>query len=347
MSELAVVVDDFALATLPRLEQDLAQAGAMVMRAFKGLPNPNLLRRHRGVAVVGGPHRVGLLSRLELATATVPAPVVAALPIGLAASPDLRGPGVVDLVPAGTRGAAERILLMAQVPIVSGRSGEHRRLAPAPALPGPTPLEAGLAPDRRGAPDGVELVAVASSTGGVWVLAALLRELPARGRAVLVAQHMEGTFAGFLADWLRDASGWPAVLVSHPVPLSPGTVYVAAAGMDLGVEAGRVRAMPASSRHVPSGDRLFREVAAAAGPDAVGVVLSGMGSDGAEGLAEIVRSGGRALCQEPASAVVPSMPQAALRRNPGALAVPPQALAAAVARRPPFGLPLAAEGSLG
>ncbi|HEX9050824.1 MAG TPA: hypothetical protein VF841_09860, partial [Anaeromyxobacter sp.] len=116
---VAVVVDDWALEAVPGLDQELAREGALVMRAFRGVPNPHLLRRYRGAAVVGGPDRTALLSRLERATASVPAPVIAILPEGVAPGADLRGPGVVDLIPAGARGVGRRILLMARVPVVS------------------------------------------------------------------------------------------------------------------------------------------------------------------------------------------------------------------------------------
>jgi two-component system chemotaxis response regulator CheB len=326
---LAIVVDDYALAAFPTLERELAREGALVMRAFKGTPNPNLLRRYRGAAVVGGPDRTGLLARLERATTSLAAPVVAVLPAGVAPSADLRGPGVVDLVPAGARAVGRRIVLMAGVPVVTAA-----RARP-PAIP---------VPERAGAPAAVaiadgpaggggEVVAVASSTGGVWVLAALLRALPRAGRAVLVAQHMEQEFVGFFAEWLRDASGWPTVVVDDPAPLRDGAAYVAAGGLDLVLDGGTVRALPASSRYVPCADRLLAS-AAQAGARAVGVVLSGMGADGAEGLAAVARAGGRALCQEPGSAVVASMPESALRRARGAVAVEPAALATAIGLAP-------------
>lgn len=339
MTQLAVVLDDFALGAVPGLERELAHAGAIVMRSFRGLPNPNLLRRYRGAAVVGGPDRFGLLSRLETATATIAAPVIAILPAGVAPAPELRGPGVVDLIPAGARGVAERILLMARVPIVSGRHaatarGEAPPPARAAASPGALrPLAAPPPPPPLAAPDpGAELVAIASSTGGVWVLAALLRELPPRGRAVVVAQHMEREFVPFFAEWMQAVTGWRTVVVSEPVAYVPGTVYVPAGGLDLAIEAGTLRTVPPASRYVPSGDRLLRAAASAAGARAVGVVLSGMGSDGADGLAEIAARGGRALCQDPATAAVPSMPESALRKVPKALAAPPETLAGAVAR---------------
>ncbi|HSN12982.1 MAG TPA: chemotaxis protein CheB, partial [Anaeromyxobacteraceae bacterium] len=94
----------------------------------------------------------------------------------------------------------------------------------------------------------------------------------------------------------------------------------------------RVVARDACSRYVPNGDRLLRS-ASALGPRAIGLVLSGMGSDGADGLAELARRGGRALCQEPATAVVGSMPESALRKTPAAAAAPPDRLAAAIGAR--------------
>ncbi|HUL58708.1 MAG TPA: CheB methylesterase domain-containing protein [Anaeromyxobacteraceae bacterium] len=326
---VALVVDDWSLEALPGLERDLAQAGALLMRSFRGLPNPHLLRRWGGAAVVGGPDRATLLSRLELATASVAAPVIAVLPPGLAAAPELRGPGVVDVLAAGTAAAAERILLMARVPVVASRRAVEREARAAPgAAPGALPAGGpGPVLDAAAAPEATQALAVASSTGGVWILAAMLRALP-RDRAVLVAQHLEAGFVPFFAEWLRGVSGWPTEIVSAPVACRSGVAYVAAGGLDLLAREREVLGASASSRHVPCGDRLLRSAAEAFGADATGLVLSGMGADGAEGLAEIVRRGGRALCQDPATAVVSSMPEAALRRVRGAAVAAPEALAA-------------------
>ena len=333
---IAVVLDDHALRIFPGLDADLARAGALVMRSFKNTANPQLLRRHAGVAVVGGLDRAGLLDRLERATTTlagVQAPVIGILPAGVTAGRELLGPGVVDLVPAGTIRVAERILLMARVPVVTG--ARPRPAAPPPAsspAPGPTAQPPGraLTPARpvavapRGAP--ADVVVVASSTGGVWVLGAMLRDLRA-DPAVLVAQHMDAEFVSFFAEWLEGVSGWRVLLVEDAAPLQGGVVYVPCGGRDLVVaEDERVRAVASSSRYVPSADRLLASAARLSGR-ATGVVLSGMGSDGAVGLAELVRHGGRALCQAPGTAVVPSMPEAALRAALGAVAIPPDALA--------------------
>jgi two-component system chemotaxis response regulator CheB len=344
---VAVVLDDHALRVFPGLDAELARAGALVMRSFKNTPNPQLLRRHAGVGVVGGPDRAGLLDRLERATTTlagVPAPVIGILPPGVPAGRELLGPGVVDLVPAGAAGVAERILLMAKVPVVTGvrarpartpsapppsgavRSGERAAVTRAAAPPGRAPARPAAS-----APAGVaaDVVAVASSTGGVWVLGAMLRDL--RGDvAVLIAQHMDAEFVPFFAEWLEGVSGWRVLLVDDDAPLKPGVAFVPAGGCDLVLADGdRVRALPSTSRYVPCADRLLASVARV-GDRATGVVLSGMGSDGANGLAELARRGGRAMCQAPASAVVPSMPEAALRAATGAMAIPPDALATTI-----------------
>lgn len=334
MSRLAVVLDDYALAALPRVDDQLARSGALVMRSFRGTPNPHLLRRMpecRGAAVVGGPDRRGLVARLETATATLAVPVIAALPPGVAPTPHLRGPGVVDLVPAGTGRAAERIALMAAVPIVTG--GPRLAMSASAGRSGPISTSAASASAvstlTAGAPPRV--VGVASSTGGVWVLARLLGALAGRQReAVLIAQHLEGDFVPFFAEWLTSVSGMPIVVVSEPVLLAPGKAYVPAGGHDLEVEGDHAVSMPPTSRFVPCADRLLRSIARTFGARGAAAVLSGMGSDGALGAAEVRDAGGRVVCQLPSTAVVPSMPESALRRAPGMLAVPPDALAEAL-----------------
>jgi two-component system chemotaxis response regulator CheB len=177
------------------------------------------------------------------------------------------------------------------------------------------------------------VLAIASSTGGVWVLAGLLQGYRRRATtAVLVAQHLEAEFVGFFADWLASVTGWPAVLVEDEAPLEAGRLYLAGGGRDLVAEPARVLALPAASRYVPCADRLLASVARAHGARARAAVHSGMGADGAAGLSEVARCGGRVACQAPATAVVPSMPESALRLAPGAEVASPEALGAVLAR---------------
>ncbi len=338
MSRLAVVLDDYALAALPGIDDALARSGVLVLRSFRGMPNPQVLRRIpecRGAAVVGGPDRRGLVARLETATATLAAPVIAALPIGVAPTSDLRGPGVVDMLPAGTPRAAQRVALMAQVPIVT--AGPRLSVSPSSFAGRPSPSSTSMSnpnpgPTRDVAPGAPErVIGVASSTGGVWVLARLLASLVARRReAVAIAQHLEGDFVPFFADWLTSVSGMRTVVVSDPVTLESGAAYLPAGGLDLQVEGGCAASAPPISRFVPSADRLLRSLARSLGSRGAAVVLSGMGADGADGAAEVWRAGGRVVCQLPSTAIVPSMPEAALRCAPGITAAPPDALAEAL-----------------
>lgn len=328
MRPLAVALDDHALAAFPRLEIELATRDVRVLRSFAAVPGPRLLARLpdcRSVAVIGGKDWNELVQRLEQATATTRSPIIGILPPpqphDQGSRPDLRWPGVVDLIPPGERQPAERIVLMADVPIITalGRT------------PRPVEMPTGPAAPRNPARAASRAVGIASSTGGAWVLAQLLRSLTAECRdSLLIAQHLDAEFVPFFAQWLREVSGWHVCVVTDPAPLKPSTVYLATGGCDLVLEGESVRALPASSRFVPNGDRLLGSLARARRAQAVGLVLSGMGADGAAGLGEIARAGGRAVCQLPETAVVASMPQSALRAAPGALVAAPAFLASAL-----------------
>lgn len=338
MRELAVWVDDYALRALPGVELELSRTPALVLRSFARLPNPSTvgqLSRYQQVAVVGGLDFGDVVRRIELATTSLRIGVIGVLPAGAGSSKGLRGPGLVDLIPANTPAAAKRIALMAEVPIVSGRAPRADEAPPAQPPP-PAPLDAPAALP-LGKLEGAAF-AIASSTGGCWVLADVLRALDGkRIGPVLVAQHMDPDFVGFFARWLEAASGRRVCVVSELTPLADDGVYLAQGGCDLCVaDARHALSAPASGRFIPSANRLFRTFAEAFGPRGTAVVLSGMGEDGAEGLAAVVRKGGTALCQHPSTAIIPSMPAAAQRAAPGLLALAPEGLAVALGatRRP-------------
>jgi hypothetical protein len=329
MTSLAVAVDDYALATFPKLEIDLAAREVRVLRSFGAVPGPRLLDRLpdcHSAAVVGGRDWNELVQRLEQATATTRSPIIGVLPPpkpGDGRRPDLRWPGVVDLIPPGESAPAERIVLMSKVPIVTGQGRTPPRPIEAMRLP--------LPPAVAKARSGTRVVGIASSTGGTWVLAQVLRGLtPACRDAIMVAQHLDTDFVPFFAQWLHEVTGWPVSVVPDLAPLKGSTVFLAAGGKDLVLEGEMVRALPACSRFVPSGDRLLGSLARTQRAQAVGMVLSGMGADGAAGLGEIARAGGRAVCQLPDTAVVASMPQSALAAAPGAVLAAPAFLAAAL-----------------
>jgi chemotaxis response regulator CheB len=316
---LVVWVDDHALAVFPGLDADLAGQQAMVMRSFQRVPLPGTVAQfdsYRQVAVVGGVSFESLVSRVERTASGTRLPVVAVMPRDAppTGTPSF-GPGVVDVLRPGAADVARRIVTMSTVPVVSiGR--------------GPAAGSFQLLPAERKEP----VIAIASSTGGTFVLSELLRRIPVGSATVLVAQHIDADFAGFFASWLSDTSRWPVDVVTSPQPCASGRLYVGTGGMNLQVGSGPiVSCVVPKGRFVPSGDVLLSGVAAVFGAAAVGVVLSGMGDDGAVGLSAIAAAGGRAFVQAPESALIASMPQAALTRTPRAVPIDPRDLVAALA----------------
>jgi two-component system chemotaxis response regulator CheB len=193
----------------------------------------------------------------------------------------------------------------------------------------------------------MRVVALAASTGGPRALAELIPALPPDlGAAVLIAQHMPAGFTGSLAERLDRRSALPVSEARHGEPLMENRVYVAPGGRHLGLTVGtgglpRIDVTDHAPVHGvrPAADVLFRSVAECFGASAVGVVLTGMGRDGTDGLRLMRRAGAFAIVQDEASSTVYGMPKTALGLA-GADAVVglpdmAQAIAAALAGRPP------------
>ena len=203
---------------------------------------------------------------------------------------------------------------------------------PVPALPAPDPI----AGARR-------LVVVGASTGGPPALATILADLPPDlSVPVLVVQHMADGFVEGLADWLNGLSVLPVEMAVHGRRLRPGQVYVAPAGVNTVLRPGlrvELRTPPPGQFHVPGVDAAFTSAAAVCGPTAVGVLLTGMGRDGAEGLRRLHQAGALTIAQDEPSSVVWGMPAAALALGAVQVELPLSrigaALAAAVAEPDP------------
>jgi two-component system chemotaxis response regulator CheB len=203
----------------------------------------------------------------------------------------------------GARQLLATVKSMAQVKVV-------RHWRPVGAAPAPPERE----PPRRQPVRG-RVVALATSTGGPAALHRLLSDLPADFPApLLVVQHITPGFVAGLADWLNKASGLRVRVAEDGEALAARTAYFAPDDRHLGVtDQGRValsRAPPVGGFR-PSGNFLFESAARAYGPAAVGVILTGMGDDGVEGLRALHRAGGRALAQDEQSSIVFGMPGAA------------------------------------
>ena len=185
-------------------------------------------------------------------------------------------------------------------------------------------------PVRGGSPP---IVAVAASTGGPSALATLLAGLAGLPAPVLIVQHLHPDFSGGLLDWMQRVSALPVEMAAHDQVPRAGRVYLAPGGVHLCVSATRrleLRDAPVSL-HRPSADQLFRSVAQF-GASGIGVILTGMGDDGAAGLLAMRRNGAQTFGQDEASCAVFGMPRAAHRLGAVSRLLPLEQLADAVQR---------------
>jgi two-component system chemotaxis response regulator CheB len=161
-----------------------------------------------------------------------------------------------------------------------------------------------------------KILAIAASTGGPAAVQTILKSLgPSFPLPVLLAQHIARGFTTALADWLQSTTDMPVKIGQSTELLQPGHVYLAPDDLHLAVFArGYIANRPVHSadRYTPSADILFETVAAAYGSQAIGLILTGMGDDGARGLRTLRAAGARTLAQDAASCVVYGMPRAAV-----------------------------------
>lgn len=173
------------------------------------------------------------------------------------------------------------------------------------------------------------LIAIGASTGGVEALQILLQDFPEDCPPTLVVQHINGHFAEAVARRLDGHCPPRVVLAETDTRLQPGHVYLAP-GSDrhLQMRAGasglfaKMRPGDKVSGHRPSVDMLFHSVAEAMGPSAVGVLLTGMGADGAQGLLAMAKAGAFTIAQDEATCTVFGMPKAAIALGAAKLVAP-------------------------
>lgn len=179
-------------------------------------------------------------------------------------------------------------------------------IAPAPA--------AVLAPSRK-------IIFVGASTGGTEALRVFLQTIPARCPPIMVVQHMPESFTGSFARRLDHACAAKVVEAQQGDVVSSGHVYIAPGHSHMEIKrsgSGYVVDLlktPPVNRHRPSVDVLFHSAVSLVGANAVGVLLTGMGKDGAEGLVAMRRAGAKTFAQDEASCVVFGMPREAIMRG--------------------------------
>ena len=209
-----------------------------------------------------------------------------------------------------------------------GQAGRKRRVERGDVKPGDLPFRPPAGAIKPATKPGIalraaasrppELIAIGSSTGGPQALLAVLTKFPTSIRLpILITQHMPATFTSILAEHLARASGWACAEAVDGEPVRANRIYVAPGDfhMKVAVENGarliRLTKEPAENFCRPAVDPMFRSVAQAYGAGVLGLILTGMGSDGAKGARAVVDAGGSVIAQDEASSVVWGMPGAA------------------------------------
>lgn len=276
-----------------------------------------------------------------------PIPVVAASAKGAASATamDARAAGAVEAAQKPRPGQALDGLRLADIVYSAGLAGAKR------TRPDEWKVEAKLTADvmlppstgRQVGARTEHVVVIGASTGGTDALRDVLTALPRHAPAIVVVQHMPAQFTRAFADRLnglasisiKEAADGDPVRAGHAL-IAPGnfhTMLVRNAG-SYSVE---VRSGPLVARHRPSVDVLFRSAAKVAAENATGVLMTGMGDDGAEGLLELRQAGAYTVAQDKASCVVFGMPAVAIKKGAARAVVPLKGIPAEIMRWPVLG----------
>ncbi len=191
--------------------------------------------------------------------------------------------------------------------------GRHKRENPLIALEKPRATIKPNITTTFTAPEHIQIIGIAASTGGPAALEQMLTQLPANFEIpIVIVQHIAAGFAQSLVDWLKPLCSIPVRLAQAGSKLEMGVTI--ASEHHLTIKNGVLTSSlePPVSGHRPSGTVLFRSLASEYGSSALGIVLTGMGSDGALGLQDLKNAGGTVIAQDKNSSVIFSMPNAAI-----------------------------------
>lgn len=181
-----------------------------------------------------------------------------------------------------------------------------------------------------------KIVAVGASTGGTEAIKEVLANLPPDSPGVVISQHIPAAFSGPFAERMNRSSPLTVCQAQDKQPILPGHAYIAPGDRHLMVvrDGARYRCRlddgPPVNRHKPSVDVLFRSVSQNVGPNAIGVLLTGMGDDGARGMYEMREAGIPTIAQDERSSVVWGMPGAAVALGGAGCVLPLDEVAAAI-----------------
>ncbi|BAN95965.1 response regulator receiver modulated CheB methylesterase [Plautia stali symbiont] len=220
--------------------------------------------------------------------------------------------GAVDFVTKPQLGIREGMLAYSQMIADKIRAAARAKLHARAATPQPVMLKAGPLLSSE------KLIAIGSSTGGTEAIRHVLQPLPATSPALLITQHMPPGFTRSFAERLNKLCQITVKEAEDGERILPGHAYIAPGAMHMELARSganyvvKLNDGPPVNRHKPSMDVLFRSVAVNAGRNAVGVILTGMGNDGAAGMLEMHRAGAWTIAQDEASCVGFGMPREAI-----------------------------------
>ncbi|WP_211251721.1 chemotaxis-specific protein-glutamate methyltransferase CheB [Andreprevotia chitinilytica] len=222
----------------------------------------------------------------------------------------------------------QTIKLMSEVNVVRRWPQRAAKTPATPATSPPVSLPSGDRP--------IRIVAIGASTGGPMVLQTIFSQLPADFPVpIVLVQHISAGFAVGFAQWLASTTGFPVRVAQHREPLRAGTVYLAPDHCNMRVCALETIALtndPPEHGLRPSVSCLFRSVAEVYQGTAAGVLLTGMGRDGAQELLQMKETGAVTIAQDKESAVVFGMPGEAVKLGGANYVLAPDMIAAALRR---------------
>lgn len=227
--------------------------------------------------------------------------------------------------------AGDALDLVAQVKAAARANVRHLAArTPLPSVPmaAPAPLQTTD-----------HLVALGTSTGGTQALEQVLSALPPTAPGIVIVQHMPEKFTAAFAARLDGICRIHVAEAGNGMRVLPGQALIAPGGKHMRVRRSGAQYVvevvdgPLVNRHRPSVDVLFRSVAQSAGANALGVVMTGMGGDGAAGLLEMKKAGAATLAQDEASCVVYGMPKEAVKRGAVDRVVPLGLIASEILRQ--------------
>ena len=182
------------------------------------------------------------------------------------------------------------------------------------------------------------IIAIGASTGGTEAIKELLMVLPADTPGIVISQHIPEAFSAPFARRMDTVSAMHVAQAEDGQQIIPGHVYIAPGDRHLLVERSgaqyicRLNNGPPVNRHRPSVDVMFRSLAQNAGPNTIGVILTGMGDDGARGIREMRDAGAHTIAQDEKTSVVWGMPGSAVERGGVEQVLPLPKIAEAVLR---------------